>query len=133
MVLNTPRDSIFEFEYDSHKVLLMKEEHNPNLDLGEAHHEHLVHMINSLTQAVKNLEEKVADMHGLMSEQRIEKEWYSTDELAKAMDRSPYTIRERWCNEKRIECEKDPDSGKWRIPGEEFRRLVKGGAIKPKR
>jgi hypothetical protein len=46
--------------------------------------------------------------------------------------RGGYTVRERWCNEGRIECEKDPANGKWRIPGHEFRRLVGGGALKAK-
>jgi hypothetical protein len=48
------------------------------------------------------------------------------------LGKSQYTIQERWCNDGRIECEKDPESGKWRIPGGEYRRLVGGGALKPK-
>ena len=60
------------------------------------------------------------------------KEWYSTDELAAALDKKPFTIREHWCNAGRIECEKD-EAGKWRIPGHEYRRLVNGGAIGAKR
>ena len=32
------------------------------------------------------------------------------------LDKSHFTIQERWCNDGRIECEKDPTSGKWRIP-----------------
>ena len=51
---------------------------------------------------------------------------------AEAMNVSVYTVAERWCNADRIECEKDPETAKWRIPGSEFRRLVKGGPLKPK-
>jgi hypothetical protein len=60
------------------------------------------------------------------------KEWYSTEELAKAVGKKPFTVREHWCNAGRVECEKDA-AGKWRIPGHEYRRLVNGGAIGPKR
>jgi predicted site-specific integrase-resolvase len=72
-------------------------------------------------------------IYSLLTSQKVEKEWYSTSELAETLDKSHYTIQERWCNEGRIECEKDPESGKWRIPGHEFRRLVGGGALKPRR
>jgi hypothetical protein len=93
----------------------------------------LLQSILMLGQRLLALEEKVADIHKVVLSQRVEKEWYTTNELAEALDRSQYTIQERWCNDGRIECEKDPESGKWRIPGHEYRRLVGGGALRPKR
>ena len=86
-----------------------------------------------LGQRLAALEEKVGDVHQVMLAQRVEKEWYTTNELAEALDKSQYTIQERWCNDGRIECEKAPESGKWRIPGHEFQRLVAGGALKQKK
>ena len=86
-----------------------------------------------LGQRLTTMEEKVAEIHQVVLNQRVQKEWYTTNELAEALDKSHFTIQERWCNDGRIECEKDPNSGKWRIPGIEFRRLVGGGALKPKR
>lgn len=65
--------------------------------------------------------------HLIASEQN--KEWYSTEELAEALGKSIYTIREHWCNSGRIECEKDDATGKWRIPGNEYRRLIGGGSL----
>jgi hypothetical protein len=65
--------------------------------------------------------------------QKTEKEWYTTSELAEALGKSPFTITERYCNAGRIECRKDPDSGKWLIPGHEFKRLVNGGGLLPRR
>ena len=59
------------------------------------------------------------------------KDWYSTAELASILGKSDYTVRERWCNEGRIDSEKD-DGGKWRIPGHEVERLRKGGKLGPK-
>ena len=86
-----------------------------------------------LGQRIAALEEKVGEIHQVVMAQRVQKEWYTTGELAEALGKSRFTVQDRWCNEGRIECEKDPDSGKWRIPGQEFRRLVGGGALKPKR
>ena len=86
-----------------------------------------------LGQQVASLDRKLTEIHQIVLAQRVQKEWYTTRELAAALGKTDYTVRERWCNEGRIECEKDPESGKWRIPGHEYRRLVGGGALKPKR
>jgi hypothetical protein len=86
-----------------------------------------------LGQRFDALEAKMNDVHQVVLGQRMEKEWYTTNELAEALNKAQYTVQERWCNDGRIECEKDPESGKWRIPGHEYRRLVGGGALTPKR
>ena len=86
-----------------------------------------------LGQRMTAMEQNVAEIKSVVLAQRIEKEWYTTSELAEALGRSQYTIQERWANDGRIECQKDPNTGKWRIPGPEYRRLVGGGALKPKR
>ena len=81
-----------------------------------------------LDQRVNNLTELLGEVHAILTTQRVEKEWYTTTELAEAKKVSQYTVQERWCNQGRIECEKDPETGKWRIPGREYRRLVAGGS-----
>ena len=86
-----------------------------------------------LGQRLSVLESTVTDIHQVVTANRVEKEWYTTTELAEALGKSQYTIQERWANCGRIECEKDPETGKWRIPGREFRRLVGGGGLLPKR
>lgn len=85
-----------------------------------------------VSQRLSSVEKKLDEMHEVVLSQRVQKEWYTTGELADALSKSQYTVQERWCNEGRIDCEKDLDSGKWRIPGEEFRRLVGGGALRVK-
>jgi hypothetical protein len=85
-----------------------------------------------ISQRLTAIEQKVGEVHQVLLAQRTEKEWYTTTDLAEAFDKCQYTIQERWCNDGRIECEKDPNSGKWRIPGAEFRRLLGGGSLKPK-
>ncbi len=99
--------------------------------MGESHL--VVQSLQVVADRLTGLERVATDIHELLIGQRQEKEWYSTRELAEIMGKSDYTIRERWCNDGRIECEKDPNSGKWRIPGQEFRRLRAGGSLLPKR
>lgn len=60
------------------------------------------------------------------------RDWYTPNELAELIGKSPFTVREKWCNESRIECEKDLDNNKWRIPGREVKRLLNGGKISAK-
>ena len=104
----------------------MSESSSPKSDL-------VLQTVLMLGQRLTVVEQKMEAIYSLLTSQKVEKEWYSTSELAEALDKSQYTIQERWCNDGRIECEKDPESGKWRIPGPEYRRLVGGGALKPKR
>jgi hypothetical protein len=88
--------------------------------------------ILALGQRLANVERVLAEIHEVVMNERVEKEWYTTTEVAKLKDVAQYTVQERWCNQGRIDCEKDPENGKWRIPGHEFRRLKSGGALKPR-
>src|SRR5262249_7947837 len=91
--------------------------------------ERLASIEHAVTDRLTTIEEV---MYRLLENKGAEKEWDSTAELAEAMKGSVYTVTERWWNAGRIDCEKDPATGKWRIPGEEYRRLVRGGPLKPK-
>ena len=93
----------------------------------------LLQAVFMLGQRMTVLEQNVAEIKSVVIGQRIEKEWHTTTELAEALGKSQYTIQERWCNDGRINCEKDPESGRWRIPGHEYRRLVGGGPLRAKR
>ena len=72
-------------------------------------------------------------LHGLLVERQNEKEWYRTDEVAEILGKSDFTVREKWCNQGRIEAVKDEESGKWKIPGHEVQRLRNGGNLRPQR
>jgi hypothetical protein len=85
-----------------------------------------------LSQRLANVERVLAEIHEVVMNERVQKEWYTTTELAEAMGKSQYTVQERWCNDGRIDCEKDPETGKWRIPGHEYRRLKSGGGLLPR-
>ncbi len=89
-------------------------------------------VLGSVDMRLGNFEKLVAGMGLAIVERQPEKEWYTTAELADLLGKSDFTVREKWCNQGRIECEKHPDSGKWRIPAHEVHRLQNGGALKPK-
>lgn len=74
----------------------------------------------------------ISEVRDRLAAERV-KDWYSTEELAAALGKARWTIQEKWCNAGRIECQKDHATGKWRIPGHEFTRLVNGGLPHPKK
>jgi len=86
-----------------------------------------------ILQSLSTLENQVSELSGQIeamkdiSQAASVKDWYTTGELAQAMGVTGHTVRERWCNQGRIKCEKEPATGKWRIPGHEFERLRRGG------
>lgn len=82
--------------------------------------------VEVLNDRLAGLSAKQDELQKLISNQTVEKEWYTTTEVADIMGVKQYTVQERWCNQGRIECEKDPSSGKWRIPGTEVARLRAG-------
>src|SRR5687767_11517311 len=90
-------------------------------------------LLTSFGRRLEAIEEAVGAIRRLVGDRAVEKERYTTSDLAEALNVSQYTVTERWCNAGRIEAEKDPDTGKWHIPAREFDRLVKGGGLKPKR
>ena len=57
----------------------------------------------------------------------IQKFFSSTREVANLMGVTQHTVQVRWCSNERIEAEKDPAIGHWRIPGHEYERLRRGG------
>lgn len=59
-----------------------------------------------------------------------EKQWWSPEELAVALHRKPFTVRE-WCRLGRIQSEKDKYSRHRRIPNTEAQRLIAGGGLQP--
>jgi hypothetical protein len=91
---------------------------------------------NVLLEAIASLDQRLDKIEAILAQLvpgKHEKEWHTTSELAEALNKSLFTVTERYCNSGRIECEKDPESDKWRIPAREFRRLVNGGVLRPRK
>ena len=92
----------------------------------------ILQILGAVNQRLDGLEQSVVDMIKGIATRQPQKEWYSTAELAELLGKSDFTVREKWCNQGRVECQKDPDSGKWRIPAQELHRLRNGGSLKPR-
>jgi len=73
------------------------------------------------------LKDDVAELREAVDAMTVQKDWYTTSEVARMIGISVHTVRVRWCAEGRIACSKDPTTGHWRIPGEEYERLRRGG------
>jgi hypothetical protein len=59
-----------------------------------------------------------------------EKEFWTPEELAEALHKKPFTVRE-WCRLGRIESTKDKYSRLRKIPNDEAKRLINGGSLQP--
>ncbi|MGO8746707.1 MAG: helix-turn-helix domain-containing protein [Thermoguttaceae bacterium] len=86
-------------------------------------------LMQTLDGRLQRLEQSVANMAEMLQSRKPEKEWYTTAEVAELLGKKDYTIREKWCHRGRIKAEKDPATGRWRIPGDEVQRLLKGGPL----
>jgi len=80
-------------------------------------------------QDLEALPADIAELRETVHSITAQKDFYSTQEVANLMGVSLFTVQTRWCAEGRIECEKDPSTRRWRIPGEEYDRLRRGGAV----
>ncbi len=78
-------------------------------------------------QHLEDLREELCDLRDSVECLTIQKDFYTTRELAQTMGVTQHTVQVRWCAEGRIDCEKDPTTGHWRIPGSEYDRLRRGG------
>ena len=89
----------------------------------------------AMNEQLSALRDEVAEVRHVVDGISVEneKEWYTTKEVAELMGVSRHHVTERWCNQARIECDKDPQSGQWRIPGYEYDRLRRGGKPRPVR
>jgi hypothetical protein len=107
------------------------------VDLGEGMTNKQLRAFMLETQPSQDMAQRLArieaKLDGLLIERQNEKEWYRTDEVAEILGKSDFTVREKWCNQGRIEAVKDEESGKWKIPGHEVQRLRNGGSLRPQR
>ena len=68
----------------------------------------LLQAILSLGQRLTVIERDLGEVKEILSAQRVQKDWYTTNELAEALQKSHFTIQERWCNDGRIDPKKTP-------------------------
>ena len=73
------------------------------------------------------IKDDVAELREAVDAMTVQKDFYSTREIAELMGVTQHTVQVRWCADGRIEADKDPATGHWRIPGHEYERLRRGG------
>jgi hypothetical protein len=92
----------------------------------------LTDQVSSLQDRLQRLEEAVSSLVELVRDQRTVKDSYTTVEVAKILDKKPYTVRE-WCRLQRVNafkamcgrgCEEE-----WRISHEELLRIQNEGLL----
>jgi hypothetical protein len=84
--------------------------------------------VEILLQRLERIETMLADL----VRQRTVKTWYTTAEVAQAVGKSGYSVRE-WARTKRIHARKKPcgrgKGGEWLISHEELVRLLSEGLL----
>jgi hypothetical protein len=78
-------------------------------------------------------EQVIGDARDVLPGRTVEKERYASAGVAEAMEVFVYVVAERWRNAGRVRCVKVPERGKWRIPGLEYQRVLKGGSPRPRK
>jgi len=89
--------------------------------------ERILATVTQLHNRLGELESQLANLSTNLPAISIDRRWYTTAEVAELMRVSKYTVQERWCNRSRIDCSKDSQTGRWRIPVRELRRLLREG------
>jgi len=89
-------------------------------------------LLSAVVLQMLSIETKVGEIHEMLASQQARKAWYTTTEVAEKMGVSVYTVRVRWCAGARIRAKKDFETRQWRISGEEFERLRRGGGLLPR-
>ena len=85
-------------------------------------------ILNDLTARLARIEQAI----DLLVRERTVKEWYSTAEVAKLLDKAEFTVRE-WCRLGRVKAEKKKCgrgvASEWIIPHEELTRVRNEGLL----
>jgi len=74
-----------------------------------------------------DMKDDLEDLKGMVEGMTVLKDYYTTREVAELMGVTQHTVQVRWCAEGRIDCDKDPNTGRWRVSGIEYDRLRRGG------
>ena len=88
--------------------------------------------VAGLESRLIGMEALLSEIHLLLSNQQVEKDWYTVREVAEILDRSEFTVRE-WARLHRILADKRAcgrgNSKEWIISSEELRRIQNEGLL----
>lgn len=96
--------------------------------------EPLEECVNELASKLVRIESVLSDLHELVTNRQTIKDSYTTQEVAKILNRKPYTVRE-WCRLQRVNADKAMCGRgceeEWRISHEELVRIQNEGLLPP--
>ena len=85
-----------------------------------------------LENRISGMEELLVEIHAMLANRKVEKEWYTVREVAELLQKSEFTVRE-WCRLDRVICEKRAcgrgHSKEWIVSAEEVRRIQNQGLL----
>lgn len=88
--------------------------------------------LESLADRIGGIEAMLQELHASNERQAVEKEFYTTAEIAKLLGKRPYTVRE-WCRLCRVRAERTHAGrghyDEWRIAHAELVRLQNEGLL----
>jgi len=88
--------------------------------------------ISGFETRLSDMETLLTQIHQMLSNQQVEKDWYTVREVAEILGRSEFTVRE-WCRLNRVYADKRAcgrgHSQEWIISSEELRRVQNEGLL----
>lgn len=105
-------------------------------DSSEAQQRNLIgtleHKLTAIERQLNDLSSRLICVYELVSSKVIIKEFYTTAEVARLLNRRPYTVRE-WCRHGRVHAVKTHagrgEDEEWRINHEELMRIQNEGLL----
>lgn len=91
--------------------------------------------MNHVSESLAHLADRMAALEDRLKAIQVgqlDKEWYSTEEVAALMDRAPWTVRE-WCRHGRVKAVKRSGTDRWVFHRSELDRLMNHGLLPPRR
>ena len=85
-------------------------------------------LLRSFSQRLDRLEQGLTAVHALLLRKDVHQDWFGTKEVAQALHRSEYTVRQ-WCAQQRLKAVKTKNGREWRIQRGELDRYHKEGLL----
>ena len=91
-------------------------------------------LLPGLEARLSGIETMLAQIHESLAAPKVPREWYTVEEVAATLNKTPYTVRE-WCREGRIHATKRPEkrggSELWNVSAAEVARYKDEGLLPP--
>jgi hypothetical protein len=91
-------------------------------------------LLPGLEARLSGIEILLAEIHAFLAAPKVARDWYTVEEVAAMLDKTPYTVRE-WCREGRINAtkrlEKRGGAELWNISAAEVERYRNKGLMTP--